>query len=202
MGPGSVSLAESGPRFRALRNATTTPDGSLTRAFTVERFCFNWWIGEGLAGGSDRWYISGRRNGDTATLRDLAGMTSGIPQLQRLGGIRVMDGSRWPGTVFTPQQLSSTSVRKEPALFPAGRQMDYSNTNTVLLGMVIETVTGQPMTQVYQAIWAAAGHVADVVPRLVAGATPTASRRGQSAGRRHARRHRLEPVVDVHRLAE
>ncbi len=39
----------------------------------------------------------------------------------------------------------------DPALFPAGAQMEYSNTNTVLLGMVIEKVTGQPLAQVFRA---------------------------------------------------
>ena len=124
--------------------------GSLTKTFTV--MVLLQLVDRGKVSLADPIgrYISGLPNGDTATLRDLAAMTSGIPNYSA----SAVFGEAWSadpaGTVFTPQQLVKF-VRKEPALFPAGRQMDYSNTNTVLLGMVIEKVTGQPMTQVYQA---------------------------------------------------
>lgn len=123
--------------------------GSLTKTFTVMALLQLVDRGEvSLADPIGR-YIPGLPNGDTATLRDLAAMTSGIPNYSASAAF----GEAWSadpaGTVFTAQQLVDFAKR-QPPLFPAGTQMDYSNTNTVLLGMVIEKVTGQPMAQVYR----------------------------------------------------
>jgi D-alanyl-D-alanine carboxypeptidase len=41
-------------------------------------------------------------------------------------------------------------ARNQPALFPAGSEFHYSNTNTVLLGMVLEKVTGRPVAEVFK----------------------------------------------------
>lgn len=94
-------------------------------------------------------YVPGMPNGTTATLRDLARMTSGIINYTATPGFF----SRWspdPAVVlFTPADLVGYA-RVEPALFPAGSRTDYSNTNTVLLGMIIEKVTGKPVAEVFE----------------------------------------------------
>lgn len=54
-----------------------------------------------------------------------------------------------PQTVFTPQQLIDY-VKGDKPLYPAGTKVNYSNTNTVLLGMVIEQVTGKPFADSLQ----------------------------------------------------
>ena len=41
-------------------------------------------------------------------------------------------------------------MKTTPASFPAGTQVQYSNTNTVLLGMVIEQITGKPVAEVFR----------------------------------------------------
>ena len=51
--------------------------------------------------------------------------------------------------VYTPDQLIAYGVAKSPA-FPPGEKFDYSNTNTLLLGKVLEKVTGKPLAQLYQ----------------------------------------------------
>jgi CubicO group peptidase (beta-lactamase class C family) len=87
-------------------------------------------------------------NGDTATLRMLASMTSGIPPYsfnEEFQSVYFAD----PATVFAPQQLVDYVKDSEPS-FPAGTKVEYSNTNTVLLGMVIEKVTGRPFADVLQ----------------------------------------------------
>lgn len=48
-----------------------------------------------------------------------------------------------PGVAFSPEDLLTFAVENSP-LFEPGTQYDYSNTNTILLGMVIEKTTGQP----------------------------------------------------------
>jgi D-alanyl-D-alanine carboxypeptidase len=93
-------------------------------------------------------YVPGIPNGTTATLRDLARMTSGIANYTATPAFF----RRWSpdpaNVVFTPEDLVGY-VRGEAPLFPAGTRMDYSNTNTALLGMVIEKVTGKPVAEVF-----------------------------------------------------
>ena len=92
-------------------------------------------------------YITGIPNGNRITLAMLANMTSGIasyytkPFLQRYFGD--------PSTVFTPDELVGYGVAASP-IFSPGARFDYSNTNTILLGKVIEKVTGEPLGQALQ----------------------------------------------------
>jgi D-alanyl-D-alanine carboxypeptidase len=54
-----------------------------------------------------------------------------------------------PETVWTPEQVLQIGLDESP-IFEPGAQFDYSNTNTILLGMVIEKVTGKPVEDVFQ----------------------------------------------------
>ena len=92
-------------------------------------------------------YVTGIPNGNRITLAMLANMTSGVasyytkPFLQRYFGD--------PSTVFTPDELVGYGVAASPVFSP-GARFDYSNTNTILLGKVIEKVTGEPLGQALQ----------------------------------------------------
>lgn len=134
---------------RPPQRADHTRIGSLTKTFTVMALLQLADQGKVSLQDPIGRYFPGLPNGDTATLRDLAAMTSGIPNYSDSAAF----GEQWSadpsGTVFTPQQVVDF-VKDEPALFPAGTRMDYSNTNTALLGLVIEKVTGKPMAQVYR----------------------------------------------------
>jgi D-alanyl-D-alanine carboxypeptidase len=88
-------------------------------------------------------YVTGIPNGTQVTLRMLANMTSGIASYTRSTKFTDVFFSQ-PETVWTPDQLVTIGVGASP-LFAPGAQFDYSNTNTVLLGLVIEQVTGQPI---------------------------------------------------------
>jgi D-alanyl-D-alanine carboxypeptidase len=71
------------------------------------------------------------------TLRHLLGNTSGIASYNYVGGF---DLSR----AWTPVELVQWAYDNEPNLrFVPGTQWEYSNTNFVLLGMVIEKATGR-----------------------------------------------------------
>lgn len=86
-------------------------------------------------------YVPGMPNGSTATIKNLLEMQTGIPTYT--DGTPVVDQyAADPTTAFTPQQLVD-SVKDKPAMFAPGTQFFYSNTNYVLLGMVIEKVTGK-----------------------------------------------------------
>lgn len=137
---GTSGVAEAGTS-RAITPADHTRIGSITKTMTATVVLQL--IDEGRLSFDDviEKYVPGMPNGSTATIRHLLEMQSGIPTYT--GDTRVVNEySADPTKVFTPQQLVD-SVKKEPAMFAPGEQFFYSNTNYVLLGMVIEKVTGK-----------------------------------------------------------
>jgi D-alanyl-D-alanine carboxypeptidase len=92
-------------------------------------------------------YVSGIPNGNQITLRMLANMTSGIASYYTQAFLDKYFGH--PETIFTPDQLIAYGVAESP-VFKPGERFDYSNTNTILLGKVIEKVTGQPVEVAFQ----------------------------------------------------
>lgn len=126
--------------------------GSITKTFTVTvllqlaekgNLSLNDPIGK---------YVTGLPNSD-ATLYQLAAMRSGIPSYTfdtNFTDALFAD----PYKPWTPEQL--IDVIRLPKQFdsaqgsyrPPGSQTFYSNTNTVLLGIVIEQVTGKPLHEV------------------------------------------------------
>ncbi len=93
-------------------------------------------------------YVTGVPNGHVISLRELANMTSGVASYTRNEAF-VDALSTDPTAVFTPEQLLAYGLSQSPSFAP-GAQFDYSNTNTILLGMVIEKVTGQPVGDVFK----------------------------------------------------
>ncbi|MCF3181980.1 beta-lactamase family protein [Streptomyces polychromogenes] len=91
-------------------------------------------------------YVGGVPNGDSITLRQLAGMRSGLfnYSLDADFGKKLLAD---PERSFSPRQLLGYSFKHRPQ-FPPGARFDYSNTNLVLLGLVVEKVTGRPLHEV------------------------------------------------------
>ncbi|SIO34546.1 D-alanyl-D-alanine carboxypeptidase [Singulisphaera sp. GP187] len=87
-------------------------------------------------------------NGDQITLAQLAGMTSGVKnytKVKAFGDAFSADiGRQW-----TNSELVNLAIPESPVFAP-GAQYDYSNTNTLLLGMAVEQVTGRPIAQTYR----------------------------------------------------
>jgi len=119
--------------------------GSVTKTFTVTALLQL--AEQGLLSLDDPIdaYVQGVPNG-FATLRELAEMRSGIPSYTFSDAFQQALFSD-PDHVFTPQELVDF-VAGEPPMFEPGTMTFYSNTNTVLLGMVIEQVTGTPIAEV------------------------------------------------------
>nr|WP_298584935.1 serine hydrolase domain-containing protein [uncultured Kocuria sp.] len=93
-------------------------------------------------------YIEGIPNGEQFTLRQLADMTSDVAGYTR----STQFTDRFfavPQQVFTPEELVAVGV-SESALFAPGARFDYSDTNYILLGLVVEQVTGQPVGEVLE----------------------------------------------------
>jgi D-alanyl-D-alanine carboxypeptidase len=88
-------------------------------------------------------YIDGVPQGDRITLRQLARMQSGLFNFSASTAFQqaLVANPRRP---FTPQQLLGYAFA-EPNVFPPGEGFLYCNTNTVLLGLVVEKLSGQPL---------------------------------------------------------
>jgi D-alanyl-D-alanine carboxypeptidase len=115
--------------------------GSNSKAFTVTALLILADRGKlGLDDPIGR-YVKGVPNGDRITLRQLAQMRSGLDDYS---GDTNKDMPRQPFRQWTPRELLAVAFR-HPPLFPPGTKFDYSNTNTVLLGLVVEQVSGQPL---------------------------------------------------------
>ncbi|MFE7645812.1 serine hydrolase domain-containing protein [Streptomyces phaeoluteigriseus] len=93
-------------------------------------------------------YVEGVPNGDRITLRQLAGMRSGLFNYsQDEDFFKALTSD--PQRPFAPQQLLDYSF-KHPVLFQPGAEFNYSNTNLILLGMVVEKISGQTLADYIQ----------------------------------------------------
>ena len=80
------------------------------------------------------------------TIRELGNMSSGIDTYTDSPAITNVYFSD-PTHVWTPQELVAAGTSL-PRLFAPGHGFFYSNTNFVMLGLIIEQVTGKPYAQV------------------------------------------------------
>ncbi|MFJ6780466.1 serine hydrolase domain-containing protein [Streptomyces yangpuensis] len=129
-----------------MRTDFNTRIGSQTKTFTVTALLQL--VDQGKVGLDDPIgdYISGVPNGDLITLRELAGMRSGLFNYSEDPDFDKAFTSD-PDRRFTPQQLLAYSF-KHPVQFAPDAKFQYSNTNLILLGLVIEKVTGRPLAEV------------------------------------------------------
>nr|WSX53020.1 beta-lactamase family protein [Streptomyces sp. NBC_00974] len=120
--------------------------GSETKTFTVTALLQL--VDQGKIGLDDPigTYVTGVPNGDRITLRELAGMRSGLFNYS-LDPDFIKKLQADPQQSFTPQQLLDYSF-KNPVQFQPGAKFDYSNTNLILLGLVVEKITGRPLNDV------------------------------------------------------
>ncbi|MEV4896053.1 serine hydrolase domain-containing protein [Nonomuraea sp. NPDC055795] len=117
--------------------------GSVTKTFTVTALLQL--VDRGKAGLDDpiATYVEGVPNGERITLRQLAGMRSGLFNYSEDEGFfKALTGD--PTRSFTPQELLAFSF-KHPVLFEPGAEFSYCNTNLILLGLVVEKLGGQPL---------------------------------------------------------
>ena len=85
-------------------------------------------------------YYTGYRYADRVTLRQLLTHTSGIPDYLDRPGV--------PSHATAEQQVAA--VAKLPPEFLPGTRFEYSNTNYVILGIVVEKLTHEPLQEVFK----------------------------------------------------
>jgi D-alanyl-D-alanine carboxypeptidase len=90
-------------------------------------------------------YVSGVTDGASITLRELAGMSSG--NAEYVGQEFLEDFQADPNKIFTLDELNGYALGR-PARFAPGTRRIYTNSNTNLLGVVVEKVTGKPFKDV------------------------------------------------------
>ena len=93
-------------------------------------------------------YVKGVPNGDEITLRQMSNMTSGIASYTE-DEQWAKEWSSDPRRVWAPEELARIGIKESP-LFEPGTGWFYSNTNYVLLGLVLEKVTGKPIGDLYR----------------------------------------------------
>ena len=106
-------------------------DGALSLDHTIDR------------------YVAGIPNGNRITLTQLAAMESGIKNYSETLAFQDAIGKDISRS-FTEAELIGYAIPLSPVFDPAARY-NYSNTNTVLLGMVVESVTKTPLAEVMRA---------------------------------------------------
>ena len=123
--------------------------GSITKTFTGSLVLQLVESGELSLDDTIDQYVDGVPNGDEVTIRMLLNMTSGIASYG-LNEDWVNTYETAPTTAWTPDQLLDAGFSVSP-LFAPGAEFNYSNTNFILLGEVIEEVTGEPYPDVLEA---------------------------------------------------
>jgi D-alanyl-D-alanine carboxypeptidase len=93
-------------------------------------------------------YIKGVPNGDEMTLRQIANMSSGVASYTF--------NKQWqnksfanPRKAWAPEKLARIGIKDSP-VFDPGKRWQYSDTNYVLLGLVLQQVTGKTVGELYE----------------------------------------------------
>ena len=122
--------------------------GSVTKTFTATLLLQA--AGKGLLSLDDTidQYVKGVPNGDKITLRQMSDITSGIASYTE-DDQWVKEWSSDRHRVWKPEELAQIGIKDSP-LFEPGTEWFYSNTNYVLLGLVLEKVTGKPIGDLYR----------------------------------------------------
>ncbi len=156
--PGSAALVREGHAVREAASGVANlqtgrpmdPDlnyrvGSITKPFVATVILQL--VGEGRLSLSDtveRWLPGVLPYGDQITIRQLLSMTSGVPEyiVTPILELYASDAGRY--RAWSPEELVAL-IADQPLRFPPGMGFEYSNTNYVLVGMVIEAVTGRSL---------------------------------------------------------
>ncbi|MFF4320398.1 serine hydrolase domain-containing protein [Streptomyces sp. NPDC001568] len=117
--------------------------GSVTKTFTVTGVLQL--VDRGLVGLDDpiSQYVDGVPGGERVTVRQLAAMRSGL--YDYTSDPTFLDALRAdPHRAYAPRQLLGYAFAHPPNFAPNAK-WEYSNTNTVLLGLLVEKVSGKSL---------------------------------------------------------
>ncbi|MDX6153105.1 serine hydrolase domain-containing protein [Marinococcus sp. PL1-022] len=137
-------------------SSTTYRIGSLTKSFTAAAILLLQTQGRLHVHDPVAHYLPDYPNGDRITLHQLLSMSSGIPNYLNdllFSRYNIKSGAYQPSTskdqLFSPQDLIACFQDKPLVFFP-GSAYAYSNSNYVLLGHVVEVVSGHSYSDFLQ----------------------------------------------------
>jgi D-alanyl-D-alanine carboxypeptidase len=151
--PSGIQRAQAGLARRRPRIAMAATDrfrvASITKTFVATVVLQL--VADGKLGLDDpleRWLPGLVQNGGAITIRELLDHTSGLfDYLQDAGLARAVVAH--PGRVWQPRELVAIATSHAP-LFPPGGGWSYSNTNYILLGLVVEAAGGATVEEQLQ----------------------------------------------------
>jgi D-alanyl-D-alanine carboxypeptidase len=83
-------------------------------------------------------------NGGNITVRELLQQTSGLPDYDDVLFTKPQDLVDKAHSYYEPRRLLDAALTR-PAEFPPGSKWEYSNTNYILAGLIVEQVTERPI---------------------------------------------------------
>lgn len=111
-------------------------------------------------------------NGENITIRELLNMTSGLFNYTEDKDLEQAFLAQ-PERIWTPQELLGVAFQHQPYFAP-GTNFHYSNTNTILLGLMIEQITGKSLAEeLQQRIFTPLGMHDTSLPSAASTAIPT-----------------------------
>lgn len=144
------------PNDIAMQACSLQKAGSITKTFTATLILKLYEQGELDLDDPISMYlrdniVSRVANAETATVRELLSHTSGITDYLAQLSYQIFDTNDNPTKVWTPME-ELEYIFDEPADFPVGTKIEYSNSNFLLLGMISEVITGLSGAQLYEDI--------------------------------------------------
>ncbi len=120
-------------------------------------------------------------NGDNITIEQLLDMRSGLYNYsETLPLNKALDDT--PTRVWQPDELLALAYQEKPYFAP-GKGYHYSNTNTVLLGLIIQQLTGMPVEKAFEErLFKPLGLTHMVMPALSDSSMPTPHPHGYQYG--------------------
>lgn len=91
-------------------------------------------------------YVEGVPSGDVITIRMLLGMRSGLPEYTKSESFQQLLGED-PTRSWSDSEILELAFQ-QPMAFEPGTEYKYTNTNTVVLGQVLESVRGRSWSTV------------------------------------------------------
>jgi D-alanyl-D-alanine carboxypeptidase len=126
-------------------------------------------------------YVAGVPHGATITIAQLLEMRSGLHNYLDTPGFRSTFGAD-PTHLFTPRDLLDLGFA-EPMTFEPGGGYDYSNTNTILLGLVAEQIEDKPLATIYaERLFGPLGMAHTFLPEATSFGLPAPSAHGYQYG--------------------
>ncbi len=126
---------------KATDNGTVFPIGSITKQFTAACGVL---LAEEHRVDLDSpvsKYVPLAPHGTVVTVRELLDQTSGLPDYSAQPQLQVAIGKNKLNHLLPGQLLDM--IRGKPLNFTPGTQFDYSNTNYVLAGMIVQAASGE-----------------------------------------------------------